>query len=190
VTSQPPPNQAQQTYYPPQPQGGYPPAGYPPGPPPGWQPQPPKKSHKVRNVLLAVVGIFVLIIVIAAVASGGSKSDKASNPGSTQSNGISTGLGSKDASKDIKLGNPDASDGFAIKVPVTATNSSSKRSDYLVDLSLESVDGKTQYDTATAFLENVEPGQTASDDAIFIKLSKLPAGAQIVVKTVQRTASS
>lgn len=44
--------------------------------PQGWYqpyqaPQPPKKSHKVRNVLLGIVGGFIALIVIAAVASGG-----------------------------------------------------------------------------------------------------------------------
>lgn len=200
-----PPQQGQPGYPPPQGyQQGPPPPGYQQGPPPGhyqgppqqgWQqPQPaPKKSHKGRNILLGVIGVIVLIVIISAVAGGGSKNNDSKSSGgksSSTNTGVSTGLGSKDASRDIKLGKIDASSGFGIEVPVTATNSSSKRSDYSIDLSLESADGKTQYDTAVAFLQNVEPGQSATDKGIFLKESKLPAGARVVVKEVQRLASS
>lgn len=197
------------THDPNHPQQPYPPQqeGYQQGPPPGYQGMPPqqgwqqpaplpKKKHTFRNIVLGAIGAIVLIVIIATAASG-SKKDNGANNGNNQpagtttsaAPGVSKGLGSKDASGDIKLGKPDASNGFSIDVPVTAKNSSSKRSDYIVSLSLESADGSTQYDTATALLENVEPGQTATDTASFLKQSKLPPGAKIVIKEVQRTAS-
>ncbi|HEX2905056.1 MAG TPA: hypothetical protein VHO01_16500 [Jatrophihabitans sp.] len=200
------PNQPYQPQQPAYQQG--PPPGYQGMPPQqGWQQgPPPKKKHTARNVILGGIGALVLIGIIAAAAGGSKKNDTAdsstvSGTGTIAATakasskaapapGVSKGLGSKDATGDIKIGQPDASNGFDIEVPVTATNSSSKRSDYMVSLSLESADGKTQYDTASAFLQNVEPGQTAADKAIFIKQSKLPAGAKITVKEVQRLAST
>ena len=66
---QPPPGYgySPQQGYPPPPQQGFPPPqqGF-PGGPPGHRP---KKRHRVRNVILGVVGAIVLIIIIAAVAS-------------------------------------------------------------------------------------------------------------------------
>lgn len=54
------------------------------GPPPGWQPQPPKKRHTLRNVLLSIVGVFVLLIVIGIAASSGSGSGNSNNGPNTQ----------------------------------------------------------------------------------------------------------
>lgn len=53
----------------------------PPQPPQGAQPfgRPPKKRHTARNVLLAIVGVFVLIIV-AAVLSDGQQPASSSKP--------------------------------------------------------------------------------------------------------------
>ncbi len=62
---------------------GSPPGGqYPPQyqPYPGWQPQPPRKrKHIVRNVLLSIVGVFVLLIVIGIAAGSGSKNNNNNN---------------------------------------------------------------------------------------------------------------
>lgn len=80
-----PPQYPQQGGYFPPPPGAQPPPGMPPtGQPPGWPPygpppqgppsgQPPRKRHRIRNVVLSVVGVLVLIIVISAIASGSNK---------------------------------------------------------------------------------------------------------------------
>jgi len=161
----------------------------PPPPPPLPQPVPPvppKKSHKLRNSLLGIVGLIVAIVV-ATHAGGESKHSGSTNSGSSNS-GVSRGLAAQDATGDVKLGPPQAPDVLGIRYEtVTVVNHSSKRSDYVIDVAVQSADGKTQYDTGTALINNVDPGQTASDKVMFT--NHIPAGAKIVLKTVERTAS-
>lgn len=78
---------AQQPPYggPQQPPPGY---GYPPQqgyPGPGPQVPRPKKRHRVRNVILGVVGAIVLIIIITAVASSGKDNTAGKSLGSAAS---------------------------------------------------------------------------------------------------------
>jgi len=161
----------------------------PPPPPPLPQPVPPvppKKSHKLRNSLLGIVGLIVAIVV-ATHAGGESKHSGSTNSGSSNS-GVSRGLAAQDATGDVKLGPPQAPDVLGIRYEtVTVVNHSSKRSDYVIDVAVQSADGKTQYDTGTALINNVDPGQTASDKVMFT--NHIPAGAKIVLKTVERTAA-
>ena len=173
---------------PPQPPPEYTPGYQQNAPPPGQPPQPAKKSHKLRWFFLIVAGFIALIVIISSV---GTSTPTKTNAGGTKSTapGVSKGLGSADASGDVKIGKPDASNGFSIDVPITVTNHSSKRSDYFVDLALVSADGKTQYDTTIATIQNLDPGQTSTDTASFLKVSKVPLGAKIVIKSIQRTAS-
>ena len=73
--------------------------------------------------------------------------------------GISNGVGSQDATADIgtpTMAAPDAIGVSYIKIPVT--NNSSGRSDYRIELVIESADGATQLDTATAFVTSSKPG--------------------------------
>jgi len=157
-------------------------------PPPGWAappqpvpPVPPKRSHKLRNTLLGIVGLIVAIAVATSVA-GGSKHNDSSN------SGVSQGVASQDATGDVKLGPMQAPDVLGIRYEtITVLNHSSKRSDYLIDVAVQSADAKTQYDTGTALINNVDPGQTARDKVMFTK--HIPAGAKIVLKTVERTSS-
>lgn len=101
---------------------------------------------------------------------------------------IGTGLGTKDASGDVVFGKP-TSDGAFATAPVKITNHSSKRSDYFIDVSIESADGKTQYDTSTVISQSVEPGQTANEKATFFKTQQVPAGAKLSIKSIQRSES-
>ena len=57
----------------PQPPYGQPPQGY-------QMPPPPRKRHTVRNVLLGAAGLTVLIVVLAAVASGSKTAPPAPSP--------------------------------------------------------------------------------------------------------------
>ena len=157
-----------------------------PQPVPPVPPVPPKKSHKLRNTLLGIVGLIVAIVV-ATHAGGESKHSGSTNSGSSNS-GVSRGLAAQDATGDVKLGPPQAPDVLGIRYEtVTVVNHSSKRSDYVIDVAVQSADGKTQYDTGTALINNVDPGQTASDKVMFT--NHIPAGAKIVLKTVERTAA-
>ncbi len=78
------------------------------------------------------------------------------------------------------------------QVPVTITNHSSKRSDYFVTVALESADGKTQIDTSTVIVQNLEPGQgtVQTGDFLATMTTAPPAGAKVVLQSVQRTSSN
>ncbi|SDJ41768.1 hypothetical protein SAMN05444157_3273 [Frankineae bacterium MT45] len=187
-----PPYDPNQPPYPPQ---AYPAQGY--APPPGYAPvpQPPsKKSHKVRNIILGVIGVFVLIMVIAAVANGGSKTTPdatTTTSGAPKSSApsIAHELGSKDASGDVTLGKTSTDEIGYTHAAVTVTNHSSKRSNYIIELSLQSADGKTLYSSTTVPVENLEPGQASPQDAVFLTSTAVPAGAKVVIKSVDRLAA-
>lgn len=49
---------------------------------------------------------------------------------------------------------------------LAVTNSSSKRSNYSVEVVFESADGATQYGSGLAFVENVEPNQSTTGEAL------------------------
>ena len=59
---------------------------------------------------------------------------------------------------------PDAIGVSYVKIPVT--NNSSGRSDYWIELVIESADGATQLDTASAFVEDLEAGQSTTAEAM------------------------
>jgi hypothetical protein len=166
----------------------------PPGyPPPAPYPPPKRPSHKLRSTLLAVVALIGIIAVISAVAGGNKKS--ATNPpgaSSSTSPGVSKGIGANNASGDVKIGKTTYDAQLSdTSVRVTVTNRSSKRSDYLITLALESSDGKTQLDTADLFVQNLEPGQSSPQTGDFLSLNAAPpAGSKVVLQSVERTASS
>jgi len=134
-----------------------------------------------------VVASSVLVTACSSTAGGSSSSHSPAKPKSS----ISHALGSKDATGDVKIGKitVDSVLGFP-SAPVTVTNHSSKRSNYLIEISLESADGKTQIDTADVAVDNLEPGQSTVQKAQFTTSDKLPAGAKLVIKSLDRLASS
>jgi hypothetical protein len=142
-----------------------------------------KKRFIFTVAVAAVIGIMV--------AQSGSKNDstKLSSPTVTVS-GVDKGIGSADASADVTgavLGQPDAT-GFRA-VTLTVTNNSSKRSNYLIDLSIESANGAIQYETSFASVNNLEPGQTTTVDSLAITKT-VPVDAVVRIKTVSRLASN
>jgi len=144
---------------------------------------------KKRYWLLAAIAVVVILIVATANSTKTKDTTLTGAVPATTGNGVSQGAASHDASADVTnptLGPPDAL-GFR-SVTVTVTNNSSKRSNYVIDVSVESPDGKTQYDTTTVFVNNLEPGQTAQSDGFPIT-KKVPDDAVVVIKGVQRFAS-
>jgi hypothetical protein len=129
------------------------------------------------------LAILALVIGVAVASGGGSKSSN------TPSSGVSSGLGASDATADvtsIQVGAPDA---LGLRsVTLVVTNHSSERSDYAIELSIESPDGKTQYDTSFATVLNLEAGQTSAPTAFPIT-KQVPDDAVAKLKTVQRTAA-
>ena len=148
---------------------------------------------KKKRVLFPAA--LLLVILLAVAAGGGGGDDDTTNTSAVAAqgdNGVSTGFGTKDASADVKVGTLGDADILGFRKPeLTITNNSSKRSNYFVELSLESADGKTQHDTANATAQNVEPGQSTAGTVLpFTKVKGAPADAIVKVKSVSRTAAS
>lgn len=170
---------------------------YPGGPPqyPGGPGQPAQKKKGIPawGWILIILGALVLICggggIILAGMGGKAVVDAVdsaiASASAAASGGVDQGLGSQDASGDVVLGTPvtDEAAGM-VTVPITVTNNSEKRSNYSIDVSAETADGATQLDTTFAYVENVEPGQSAQGEAVFFK--SFPAGTVFVVKEVSR----
>lgn len=182
---------------PPPPPNYGPPPQQPYGPPLGYKLK--KKKRFYQRFWLFWVPVIIVVIIIASVSAsaggGGSSNNAANNPGAstTPNPGISKGIASKDASADVKIGRLKAKKILGqvsyYYAPVTVTNHSSKRSDYVITVALESADGKMQIDTADMLIQNLEPGQSKSDEGDFLTTDKVPAGAKLVLQEVERTSS-
>jgi hypothetical protein len=167
-------------------------------PQPGWEPPqtpttPPRKRHVGRNIALAVVGLIILGGIVGSLSGGSdTTATTAQAPEATSaSGGISKGLGSADATNDIKL-SPDASawnvdnaNGL-LTVPLTITNHSSDRSDYYIQAALLNKAGDN-IGTANALVQGIEPGQVGHADLTGTYTGKLD---DVKITQVQRTASS
>ena len=161
---------------------------------PQVQVTPPKKRRRWPWVLLGIGGTFAVLIggCTALFAGAASQIDDAVEEANEEvaEGGISNGIGSQDATADVGTPTMEAPDAIGvsyIKIPVT--NNSSGRSDYHIELVIESADGATQLDTAFAFVTELEAGQSATAEAMVTDADSFPADAVIRVTTVERTAS-
>ncbi len=128
-----------------------------------------------------IFAIVVLVVIGFAIANSQGSNGTVS--------GVDNRIGSAEASSDVGgvvLGQRDAV-GFRA-VTVTVTNSSSKRSNYMIDLSIESPDGATQYDTTFAWVIDLEPGQVTTVHALPITKA-IPENAIVKINTVSRRAA-
>lgn len=146
---------------------------------------PKKRGRGCLYGILGVVGLFVVLIVIVAVAAGsGSDKPTSSSPGGAKS----VNSGDKAAADQVKITECKVDPLLKlIGVKGTATNTTSKRSNFIIELAITSADGKTQLGTTTALVENAEPGQVAQWDTTST-VGPHP-GAVCKVSTVTRLAS-
>lgn len=136
-----------------------------------------------------------LIAVIVAISVASAQTEK-ENQVTFNQPAIDRGIGSQDASADVKVVSLSAPDILGFRTAeLLITNNSSKRSNYYIELTLESPDGKTQYDSTNATARNVEPGQSTGGSVVpFTKAKSAPApttaAAPVVkIKSVSRTAA-
>jgi ABC-type glycerol-3-phosphate transport system substrate-binding protein len=139
----------------------------------------------MKKITKAAIGGAALLFTIAACSAG---SDTATDSPSVSDTAVSSGIGANDATADVKVLGKKATTEYGIaKVPVKVTNNSAKASDYWITVAAESKDGDEQYATTSTFIERLRPGQTKTDEAVF--LDEVPADAVFVLYEVQRTAS-
>lgn len=68
------------------------------------------------------------------------------------------------------------------EVELTVTNTSDEAQTFWVTVAAESADGSVQYDTTSVITSDLQPGQSATETAVFIE--DIPADATIVVTDV------
>lgn len=141
-----------------------------------YEPPRPKRRRWPWIVATVVLGLIALGGVIATAED--EAVEKATND-------ISEGLGSQDASADVKVVSftPDGFGGNVAKLEVT--NNSSKTSDYYIELNIHDANGVVLTFT-NATVQNLQPGAKASVDAVAVYE---PGAVEAVVTVVQRTES-
>jgi hypothetical protein len=148
--------------------------------------------HAVAPVTLGLALIFGATACASTATSGGSATTGTST--TSPSTKVGKGIGARDASADVKAGKWHSNnDPYLplVSVPVTVTNHSHERSDYIIELSLESATGKTQYDSTTVLVNALEAGQSTVQKAEFFEAPKhVPATAKVSVKTVSRISAA
>ena len=106
----------------------------------------------------------------------------------TTTDSISSGLGSQDATGDVKIvscGKPDAI-GF-VYPKLSITNTSSKTSSYVITIVYESPDAKTKYDDSTVIVNSLKAKQSTTEEGF--PVSDIPKTAVCKITEIQRTAS-
>src|SRR4051794_30352369 len=152
----------------------------------------PKKRRRWPWILVGIVGTFVVLGGGCAALVGGAVKHAADSAAKdakvVAEGGVSNGIGTQDATADVgtpTMGAPDAIGVAYVQIPVT--NNSSGRSDYFIDVVIESADGATQLDTSSAFVQALEAGQSTTAEAMVGNAKSLPTDAVVRITTVQRT---
>lgn len=138
------------------------------------------------------------ITAVLIVGIGGSIASGSSSTGS--GSGSDTGKGDSATSNEKEVGASDEVDDVKLtkcftddmlgypKATIKVTNNSSKASDYLIEVTFESKDGKTQFGTGNTIISNLKPGQTKTEDVMGLDKGK---GKMVCsVSSVDRMASS
>lgn len=129
---------------------------------------------------------LIVVLILAASLSGGSEDEPADDATPERSEPTGTTLGDEAGEDtDVVLDSCEADDVGWTKITGTATNSSSKRSDYSFEIVVE-VDS-VQVASTFGSASNVEPGQKALWDTS--TLEDHPAGATCRIVSVERNAS-
>lgn len=119
-----------------------------------------------RKILIAFIALTACVAAAASGSSdaGSSGGDKGSSDSASSDSG-STDTGDANEVKDVKISSCGKDEAGFVKADVSVTNSSSKASDYIIEVTFTSKDGKTQVGTGNTFIQNLAPGQTKNDSA-------------------------
>ncbi|WP_239405425.1 hypothetical protein [Frankia sp. Cj3] len=166
-----------------------PPYSGPPGAGPGFgygPPPPPKRNGK--KITLVGLGVFAVLMAIAAtigsrvnaptatVAAAPVTPVATSAPGSTAAQASATPRALK-YSEDVTITACAPNDIGYAAAQVVVTNHSSKPSNYLVTIAMESKDGRTQIGTGVVMVSSLAPGQSSPQEADALR--DAPAGGYV-----------
>ncbi len=138
----------------------------------------------LRHKILTGIGALIVIAIVASIASSGGKSGNGTASPVGASSGAPAATSSPKAagaiahSEDIAISTCAADELGYANSKVVITNHSSKPSNYIVTIAMDTPDGKTQIGTGNAVVNNLAPGQaSAAQDAN--TLMKAPAGGYV-----------
>ncbi len=134
----------------------------------------------MKRALFGAVIIIVVIAIAGALSSSGG--------GSSSDSGISTGLGSKDASADVELG-PCGKPSFGLMTcQLVIRNHSDGPSDYYIEAIAKDPSGaNVGHGNGTA--SHVDPGGTAKADLVLVLSEGAGKSITVQLTTIERTAS-
>lgn len=120
-----------------------------------------------------VVGVFKKSVLIVGVcmttlslaASGETSGTSDSGDSQSSDSGSSSGQANP-PENDVVISSCSTDSLDSPEAKVKVTNNSSKASNYIIEIAFESPDGSTQIDTSTVFINDLQPGQTATEKAI------------------------
>jgi hypothetical protein len=151
---------------------------------PNVTPSAPRRRGRGCLTIIGAATITIVVIAIIAALAGGGDDDAttgATSPGATSRRQL-------DEVTVTKCGPPDVIG--VVYAEGTAENTSSKRSDYLIEVTVTARDG-TQVGSGTGVATNVEPGQKAVWKAITdTAAERWSEGARCKVVDVERNAST
>jgi hypothetical protein len=150
---------------------------------PGWgPPPPPKKKRSVGRFLLIGVGVFVLFIVVVTIANSGgggatgtsaaSSTGPAAAAGEAPAGGAPAGgapAGGIQHGEDASVTGCEPDEAGWAAATVTVKNNSSKPSNYVITVVMESADGATQIGSGLVAVNNLAPGQQSVEHTSSIK---------------------
>lgn len=158
---------------------------------PSWPPPQPKRRHALRNVLLSLLGVFVVLVAIGAALGGGNTDDQrpsqagGNEPATVPPSTVGRGYAAHDASADAKITScQDGGYGF-VQGKVSITNHSPGRSDYYIQVVFLDKAGTNIGDGVATALA-IDGNQRAVTDLVGTLSGKL---ATCKITVVQRTAS-
>ncbi|HTY71208.1 MAG TPA: hypothetical protein VMI11_02160 [Actinomycetes bacterium] len=140
----------------------------------------PTPEPKKVSLTTIIVGVALVVVVFAVIVAF-----------FIHAVGSSHGSG-QNAAQDVRVAQTITftSSGLA-QVQVSVTNSTPDTSNYLINLSVTNASGKSLLDTATANVENVDPGQTSRQQVPLYSITKDNVqGAKVAITNVLRTPSS
>lgn len=144
--------------------------------------------YKKKRFILG--GGLALLVLIAALGSGSASDDDEAAP-SSESDRPETVSGNSEnpPPDDVELESCGTSSFGSMEANLVVTNNSSGRSSYFINVSFESEDGSTQFDTGFAAVDNLEPGQSTTVEATSLSIDDAPAAFTCRITEVDRFSS-
>ncbi len=117
----------------------------------------------LRKFGIAVVALLAVGATVASASDSGTSSGEATGSSQDSDSG-SKDTGESDEVDDVKISNCGIESVLNLpEATIKVTNNSEKASDYMIEITFQSKDGKEQFGTGDAFISNLKPGQSKTE---------------------------